>query len=105
MKLDKPRLAAAPEPCADAGAAVDYAMREAEDVRGLLFSGGELVGCEAVRIRFSGCVFENWRFTDCRFLHVDFADVLFRGCDLSNLDLTGCGTMRCAFVDCKGVGL
>ena len=109
MRIQGPVLPAELRREADMEEAVRRALREEDDVRGCLFSGGALTqtapddwnGTMEVR----ECVFENWRFSGCSMPRLGFVDAVFRGCDLSNLDLTGCSLLRCRFEDCKAVGL
>lgn len=61
------------------------------------------VGLSGLDLR--ACVFEKCSFQNGRADHAAFTDVVFRDCDLSGLDCTGASFVRCAMIDCKGVGL
>ena len=109
MRIQGPVLPAELRREADMEEAVRRALREEDDVRGCLFSGGALTQTAPDdwngTMEFRECVFENWRFSGCSMPRLGFVDAVFRGCDLSNLDLTGCSLLRCRFEDCKAVGL
>ena len=103
MKLEKPRIPAAPEP-AELLAAVRHAREQVEDVAGRLFRSQELDRDELSEVEFRGCVFENCRLTGVIFERVDFTDVEFRDCDLSGVNWQRCGTQRCVLRNCKAAG-
>ena len=109
MRIQGPVLPAELRREADMEEAVRRALREEDDVRGCLFSGGALTQTAPDdwngTMEFRECVFENWRFSGCSMPRLGFVDAVFRGCDLSNLDLTGCSLLRCRFEDCKAGGL
>lgn len=109
MRIQEPVLPAGIRQETDIESAIQQALREEDDVRGCLFSGGELTGITPDElggpVEFRECVFENWRFSSCAMPHLGFVDVVFRSCDLSNLDLTGGSLLRCRFEACKAVGL
>lgn len=90
----------------EVNAAVAAALSDEDDVRGMHFCHGVWQDGQApAPLEFRGCVFDNFRLSRCSLQHVRFTDVIFRRCDMSNTDLTGCRMQRCAFLDCKAVGL
>lgn len=82
MKLEAPRLPAAPE-SAGLMESVRHAREQVEDVVGRLFQGELLEHSQLGEVEFRGCIFENCRLTGAVFQRVAFTDVLFKDCDLS----------------------
>ena len=104
MKLEAPRLPAAPE-SAGLMESVRHAREQVEDVVGRLFQGELLEHSQLGEVEFRGCIFENCRLTGAVFQRVAFTDVLFKDCDLSGAVWQRCGTQRCALRDCKAAGV
>ena len=85
--------------------AVECAVAETEEVRGMRFTDDALAGICANTLDFTGCVFERCIFGECDVERLSFVDCVFEKCEWTNAQLMGFTCQRVKFHQCRMTGL
>lgn len=85
--------------------AVERALNEDGDLRGMRFVGETLEALEGGTLDISGCVFERCVFTEMDFKRLSFVDCVFDKCEWSNLRMVSAAFQRVAFRNCRMTGV
>ena len=85
--------------------AIERALDEDGDLRGMHFTGETLDAMEGGTLDISGCVFERCVFTEMDFKRLSFVDCVFDKCEWSNLRMVSATFQRVSFRNCRMTGV
>lgn len=85
--------------------AIERALDEDGDLRGMHFVGETLDTMEGGTLDIFGCVFERCAFAEMDFKRLSFVDCVFDKCEWSNLRMVSATFQRVSFRNCRMTGV